>query len=298
MKTSDKIALTYTSIVMGVIIFVAVIFYIVATIYLNNLTENIGDTEKIRQYGNQIRQDVGWMLIGMVIVCSLLVYWVGKRYSARMIERIDQAYQSEKAFVRSASHELNNPLTAIQGECEITLLKERSPVEYQIALGRILNETKRIVQLMKHLLFLSRGDEDILQNTTESIFLAEFLRQFVQGRVEFSPDNFSFVVNANPQLLRIAIENILSNALKYSDDRPVSIRLRTNVLEIEDNGIGIPVEELEHIFQPFFRGSNTRGYAGHGVGLSLSLRVLSAYGATITVSSELNMGTKVSIIFP
>jgi signal transduction histidine kinase len=262
------------------------------------ITGEDNDRDKIIIYGNQIKQGIGWMLCAFVAVSSVLIYWAGKHYSARMIERINTSYQSEKAFVRSASHELNNPLTAIRGECEITLLKERNPVEYQIALSRILDETRRIIQLMKHLLFLSRGDEDILQNATESVFIAEFLRQFEQRRVGFSPDSFSFVVNANLQLLKIAIENILGNALKYSDDKRVYIRLRTNVLEIEDQGIGIPADELEYIFQPFYRGSNTHGYAGHGIGLSLSLRILSTYGAEITVCSELNKGTKVTVTFP
>ena len=70
----------------------------------------------------------------------------------RMVYRIDAAYQSEKAFISNASHELNNPLTAIQGECEISLLKERTPAEYQSALKRIASENKRIIQLMQHLL--------------------------------------------------------------------------------------------------------------------------------------------------
>lgn len=308
MKISDRIALSYTSVIIGIIAVIAIVFYIVATLWLNSLTHSFlpdggiapdgGEENPVVIYGNQIKQAAGWMLCALVVVSSVLVYLVGKHYSARMIERIDTSYQSEKAFVRSASHELNNPLTAIRGECEITLLKERNPLEYRIALNRILDETKRIIQLMKHLLFLSRGDEDILQNTVEPIFIAEFLRKFEQRRIGFSPDCFSFVVNANPQLLKIAIENILGNALKYSDDKQVYIRLRTNVLEIEDRGIGIPADELEYVFQPFFRGSNTRGYSGHGIGLSLSLRILSAYGAEITIYSELDKGTRVTIIFP
>ena len=89
-----------------------------------------------------------------------------------MVDRIDAAYQSEKAFISNASHELNNPLTAIQGECEISLLKERSPEEYQAT------ETSRIIQLIKHLLFLSHGDKEIQKSAMETIFLADFLMQF------------------------------------------------------------------------------------------------------------------------
>ena len=69
------------------------------------------------------------------------------------------------------------------------------------------------------------------------------------------------------------------------------------VLEIEDHGIGIPQEELKHIQQPFFRASNARGYAGHGIGLSLSLKILQAYGAKIVVTSEVGVGTKFQIDF-
>jgi len=87
------------------------------------------------QYGGDIQQRIGWLLLGMLVVSSVLVYFVGRLYATRMVDRIDAAYRSEKSFISNASHELNNPLTAIQGECEISLLKERTPAEYQAALG-------------------------------------------------------------------------------------------------------------------------------------------------------------------
>lgn len=220
-------------------------------------------------YGAAIRQHIGWLLLGLLAVSAVLIYFVGRWYAVRMVDRIDAAYRSEKSFVSNASHELNNPLTAIQGECEISLMKERTPAEYQEALRRIASETKRIIQLMKHLLFLSHGDREILKNAVEPIFLAEFLMQWATGRISFSPDNFAFIVRANPNLLKIAIGNILSNACKYSGEKPVEMRLRSNRLEIIDAGIGIPQEEAERIFQPFYRASNTREYSGHGIGLSL-----------------------------
>lgn len=249
------------------------------------------------QYGQEIQQRIGWLLLGMILVSSVLIYFVGKLYAIRIVDRIDAAYQSEKSFISNASHELNNPLTAIQGECEISLLKVRSPEEYQSALKRIDSETKRVIQLIKHLLFLSHGDKEILKSAVEPIFLADFLMQFALGRVSFSPDNFAFTMNANPHLLKIAIGNIIGNACKYSGDKPVDMRLRAGELTIRDHGIGIPPEELERIYQPFYRGSNTREYAGHGIGLSLSLRILNTYGAKVRVTSELGEGTTVSIDF-
>ena len=197
------------------------------------------------QYGGDIQHRIGWLLLGLILVSSVLIYFVGRLYATRMVDRIDAAYQSEKAFISNASHELNNPLTAIQGECEISLLKERSPEEYQAALRRIATETSRIIQLIKHLLFLSHGDKEIQKSAMETIFLADFLMQFSSARISFSPDNFSYMISANPYLLKIAIKNILSNACKYSDDKPVEMRLRGSVLTISDRGIGIPPEELK-----------------------------------------------------
>lgn len=249
------------------------------------------------QYGMDIQRRIGWLLLAMILVSSLLIYLVGRLYAIRMVDRIDAAYQSEKAFISNASHELNNPLTAIQGECEISLLKERSTEEYQGALRRIATENKRVIQLIKHLLFLSHGDKEILKSALETVFLADFLMQFTSARVSLYPDNFSYMINANPYLLKIAIKNLLSNACKYSGDKPVDMRLRGSVLTIEDRGIGIPPEELKRISQPFYRASNTREYAGHGIGLSLSLRILRTYGAKVEITSELGVGTKVAVDF-
>lgn len=249
------------------------------------------------QYGGDIQQRIGWLLLALIIISAILIYFVGKLYATRMVDRIDAAYQSEKAFISNASHELNNPLTAIQGECEISLLKERTPAEYQAALKRIASETKRIIQLMKHLLFLSHGDKEILKSATETVMLADFLMQFVGNRIKFTTDTFAFCVTANPHLLKIAIGNILNNACKYSGEEPVEMRLKGSVLEIKDTGIGIPPEELQRVYQPFYRASNTREFKGHGIGLSLSLRILTTYGAKVDIQSVIGEGTTVSVDF-
>ena len=75
------------------------------------------------------------------------------------------------------------------------------------------------------------------------------------------------------------------------------MRLKCSVLEIQDFGIGIPAEELKRVYQPFYRATNTREFAGHGIGLSLSLRILNSYGAKVDINSEVNKGTRVIIDF-
>ena len=223
-----------------------------------------------------------------------------------MLDRIDTAFKSEKSFVSNASHEMNNPLTAIQGECEIALLKERSTSEYMDSLERISVESKRISLLIKSLLFLSRQDKDILANTVEDVCLPRMLREQYAGRprIRLSStlrEENDFIVRANPYLLGIALQNVVDNACKYSD-KDVEISLfekeGRKVVEIRDQGIGIPQEEVELIFQSFYRASNTRSYKGQGIGLSLSLKIISTYGGQMGIHSEEGHFTTVSITFP
>lgn len=297
-------------------------------------------------YGTEIQEHLLLLSIFLVLFSSVLIYFIGKIYSGRilvplqhilkelkriranslnrrlkqtgnndeleeiivtlnsMLDRLDSAFKAEKSFVSHASHELNNPITAIQGECEISLLKERSTGEYMEALQRISSESKRISNLIRHLLFLSRQDEELLKNNMEETSLQDMLTDLTTGndriRFHMQEPGTQATVQANPYLLKIALKNIIDNACKYSE-KEVDITLsRTNqqtVVEIEDRGIGIPQEEIEHIFQSFYRGSNTHDYAGQGIGLSLTMKIISAYNGKLKISSEIEKGTKVRVIF-
>lgn len=297
-------------------------------------------------YGTEIQEHLLLLSIFLVLFSSILIYFIGKIYSGRilvplqhilkelkkiranslnrrlkktgnndeleeiivtlnsMLDRLDSAFKAEKSFVSHASHELNNPITAIQGECEISLLKERSTGEYVEALQRISSESKRLSNLIRHLLFLSRQDEELLKNNMEEIPLQDMLTDLTTGnariRLHIQESGTQATVQANPYLLKIALKNIIDNACKYSE-KEVDITLsRINqqvVIEIEDRGIGIPQEEIEHIFQSFYRGSNTHDYAGQGIGLSLTMKIISAYNGKLEISSEIEKGTKVRVIF-
>ncbi|WP_036876459.1 sensor histidine kinase [Xylanibacter oryzae] len=220
-----------------------------------------------------------------------------------MLDRISEAFRSEKSFVSAASHELSNPLTAIQGECEITLMKERNQDEYIESLQRIYSESKRMSLLIKHLLFLSRHDDDLTQQESTTIKLNGFLQGLAQSteRVVFSDESKSDVMlDANPYLLQVAIQNFLNNATKYSK-KQIDLRLKQTVdkiiIEIEDYGIGIPESEVEHIFQSFYRATNTREYAGNGIGLALSAKILRIYNAEINIDTIEKVHTKFTISF-
>lgn len=297
-------------------------------------------------YGTEIQEHLLLLSIFLVLFSSILIYFIGKIYSGRilvplqhilkelkriranslnrrlkqtgnndeleeiivtlnhMLDRLDSAFKAEKSFVSHASHELNNPITAIQGECEISLLKERSTGEYVEALQRISSESKRLSNLIRHLLFLSRQDEELLKTNIEEISLQDMLTDLTADndriRLHTRGSGAPAAVQANSYLLKIALKNIIDNACKYSEKEVDIILSRINqqvVIEIEDRGIGIPQEEIEHIFQSFYRGSNTHDYAGQGIGLSLTMKIISAYHGKLEISSEIEKGTKIRVIF-
>ena len=220
-----------------------------------------------------------------------------------MLDRICEAFRSEKSFVSAASHELSNPLTAIQGECEITLMKERDGKLYVDSLQRIYSESKRMSQLIKHLLFLSRHDEDLSELESSDVDLSAFLSDLAQSteRVVFideAPEHL--FIKANPYLLQVALQNFLNNAVKYSQ-KQIDLRLRlvdgSPTVEIEDYGIGIPQDEITLIFQSFYRASNTRDFPGNGIGMALSAKILNIYHAEVKIESKVNQYTKFIISF-
>ncbi|RYZ97227.1 MAG: ATP-binding protein, partial [Sphingobacteriaceae bacterium] len=106
----------------------------------------------------------------------------------------------------------------------------------------------------------------------------------------------------NMNLLRLAISNIVLNACKYSNNQPVEIKIAAGndriTIAVADRGIGIPVREQQHIFEPFFRASNTNEFEGHGIGLPLTLNIIRLHKGTIGISSEEQKGTEIQVLLP
>lgn len=242
--------------------------------------------------GDFLQDQFAYWLLAAFVLFVIIVLLIGKLYTQRYINRLDEALQREKQFVHHASHELNNPLTAIRGECEIMLLKPRSGNEYVGALGRIGEEAGRMSQIIRQLLYLSTTMETGKGDNVEPISWRKFLQQFTTyERVTLNVETDKTpMIEANPDLLKIATENIVRNALKYSD-KPVVITLSDSQISIADKGIGIPHKELSLILQPFYRASNTRSYQGGGIGMSLSSRIFKLYGIKMEVNSKENEGT-------
>ncbi|HEY0176837.1 MAG TPA: HAMP domain-containing sensor histidine kinase, partial [Pedobacter sp.] len=126
-----------------------------------------------------------------------------------------------------------------------------------------------------------------------------------QIQIDFSnlPDSFESInLHGNLNLLKLAVTNIVNNACKYSDNRVVKLGLSVTavniVISVKDQGIGIPKDELQHVFEPFFRASNTGQYNGYGVGLPLSLTIIRLHKGSITIKTDQESGTEMNILLP
>jgi signal transduction histidine kinase len=232
-----------------------------------------------------------------------------------LLNRIEIAFETNKNFISNASHEFGTPLTAIIGEADVALLKDRTPVEYKETLQKILTQSERLNKISQSLLFLAQigYKENKLNNTilrTDELILQanEIMNQLIPKnniKIDFEllPENpKKLKIFGNKELLILAITNILTNACKYSSNKPVVVSLASTNNEIvmifKDQGIGIPESELPFIFDPFYRASNTAAYDGYGIGLPLTQNIIKIHKGELNISSELHKGVTIQVKLP
>jgi signal transduction histidine kinase len=233
----------------------------------------------------------------------------------QMLSRLDISFEMQRNFIHNASHELKNPITAILGEAEVTLGKKRSIDDYVQCLKIVVTEAERLDQLTRNLMALAQADFDLSSLPMEKIRLDKMLVEIKDSfnktehkdRIKFYyksegglTDNFT--INGIPSLLRSAFENLLENACKFSGNKPITVpfdKIDEYIhIQIADKGIGIPVNEMNHLFQPFYRATNALGYKGSGVGLSLVKKIIDLHGGKINIMSEPEKGTVIEVILP
>ena len=232
-----------------------------------------------------------------------------------LLNRIEIAIETNKNFISNASHEFGTPLTAIMGEADVALLKDRTPIEYQETLQKILKQSERLNKISQSLLFLAQiGYKENKLNftiirTDELIMQAnEIMNQLIPKnniKIDFDllPENpKKLKVLGNKELLMLAMTNILTNACKYSSNKPVIVSLASTNNQIliifKDQGIGIPESELPFIFDPFYRASNTAAYDGYGIGLPLTQNIIKIHKGELIISSVLHIGVTIQVKLP
>jgi len=229
-------------------------------------------------------------------------------YFNQMMERLELSFNSQKSFIANASHELRNPLTAIMGECEVMQLKEFTSDEYKESIKRVEYEIERLNTLVNSLFQLTQADLDISESGAEELNISDELQATInyfenskyKGRISFERNETPYSIKSNKHLLFVALQNIIDNACKYSDNSVEILAHKTISgfqITITDKGIGIPLDEKGKIFDTFYRARNTHNRKGAGIGLSLAHKILKLSGANIQIDSVENKGTTVSILW-
>lgn len=233
----------------------------------------------------------------------------------QMLDRLEMSFDMQRNFISNASHELRNPLTAIGGEIEVALLRKREPEEYILSLERMQRETDRLEKLTSDLLGLAQTGFDQENMQPELLRIDEVLIECLSEMQHAYPEQpvsldlqhmpseaGALEISSNKSLLKIAITNVVENAIKFSNGKSVQVDLEADSkginLMVKDKGIGIPEQELPYIFETFYRASNARGHNGTGIGLQLTEKIMKLHAGSIDVTSVEGRGTEVTLNFP
>lgn len=226
----------------------------------------------------------------------------------KALDIIESSFESQKMFVSNVSHELQTPLAILIGEIDLALLKDRTLEEYKQTLVNSHQDTNKLIKFLNGLLDLAKASYDeriismsiirvdeILLDARELILKAnpQYNIEFLFNQdIEETPD-MTFI--GNEYLLRMAFANLMENNCKYSNNKTSNVKITSQnnkiTLLFSDTGIGIPENEIEHLFTPFYRGSNKSFTQGNGIGLALVKRVITLHKGSITLTSVVGKGT-------
>lgn len=232
----------------------------------------------------------------------------------RMIERLDQAFQHINRFSADASHELRTPLTILQLELESIAESQPLNAVQTDQVGSALEETHRMSHIVESLLAISRLDAGEVKMDKTRLDLgqlaastAEQMRLLAEekGILFRSEVATNVYVEGDRSRLQQVVVNLIANAIKYTPEAgevavSVSREDGTAVLEVSDNGVGIPAYALPHIFERFYRADKARSRQSGGAGLGLAIvkAICTAHGAEIKVSSQEGHGSRFTVELP
>lgn len=229
-----------------------------------------------------------------------------------LLERVQKSFEREKQFIGDVAHELKTPVATMRGGIELALSKDRPSKEYKKALEENLIDVNRLSTLIKNVLdlaWIGAGNSNIDNNhfnlSSALGELKEIATRLASARHITIKGEISGEINVpgSEDKITRAILNVIDNAIKYTPSKGtvfISLHKAKNnaVIEIKDSGVGIPEKELEHIFERFYRGTNTSKTLGSGLGLAIAHGIIKTHNGDIEVKSKVGKGTLVVVKLP
>ncbi|MFT3892801.1 MAG: HAMP domain-containing sensor histidine kinase [Anaerolineales bacterium] len=231
-----------------------------------------------------------------------------------MAEQVEQTVSTLRAFVADAAHELHTPLTALQANLELARDEKNASVRTRY-LVRVQEQAQRLEALVKSLLDLSRIEAAKSKSEFEPLNFIQvvnevgeqFASRAEQTGHEFTVDipvDESVTVNGNETQLKQVLNNLLENAIKFTPEKgSIQLRLEQDehqaIVTVSDTGIGIPPEDLPHLFERFHRGRNSSAFPGNGLGLAIVKAIIEMHDGTVQAQSEgKDAGSSFTITLP
>ncbi len=230
-----------------------------------------------------------------------------------MLDSVEKNFEAEKRFTDDASHELRTPTAVILTQSEYALGNLDNKAEVEQALRIILGQSHKMTDLLDKLLMLARADNGRVKLSRDLVDLGLVLELSAASHErEAQSKNIDISVNvareisliADMALIERAVDNLLSNAIKYGrQDGHVSMILSEDmagnaIIDVSDDGIGIPAEDINHIWDRFYRANGAGDHEGMGLGLALTQWIVQAHGGEISAVSEVGKGSTFRITLP
>lgn len=279
--------------------------------FIHDLTKEKANEEQIKSYTEKLEVKIKERTRDLVKLVSELE--MAKENMRALFQKEKELNQLKTRFVSMASHEFRTPLSSIQLSASLidkyTLKHDVPNVEKHTS--KIKNSINNLTTILNDFLSLEKLEAGKVEAAAQSFNIISFAEEIAEEmqlmtkqnqRIIYEHTGVTAQVYVDPNLLRNCIINLISNAVKYSGEDTL-IQFNTIitdeklVLEVKDNGIGIPDTDQNNLFEPFFRAHNTGDIPGTGLGLNIVKRYVGLMGGTVQCKSELNNGTTFTLSF-
>lgn len=316
LKARIRLTLIYTGTAAFILGVFSYILYgsLVAQLY-DSIQDKIFDP-KLRHLFLDRAQDIiqSRIIFDDIIVLSFVLV-LGFLLTKWTLKPIKESMDRQKRFIADASHELRTPVAILKTQVEVAMRKKQiSNSEAQEILSDVLGEVNVLANLANNLLSLSKQTSDISKKGFTKISINKILNDSIlkmnviaeEKKIALvnKVESMESYVNGDPVMLTQLFFNILNNAINYTPMGGVikisnKVKNNNTVINIEDNGKGIPQDKISHIFEPFYRSlDGDTVQDGAGLGLTIAKSIVEIHNGEISIKSEINRGTSVEITLP
>jgi heavy metal sensor kinase len=229
-----------------------------------------------------------------------------------MLDRIQKLVTETKEMTENIAHDLRSPITRIRGMAEMALTSGNAVEEYEAAAANTVEDCDRLLEMINTMLYISQTEATTGKLATEEVDVTRMVRHACELFQPVAEDKgVTLVVEIRSEVkvqgvlqgLQRMLANLIDNALNYTPPPgtvtvSVNADAKSGIIAVADTGIGIPQEDLPHIFRRFYRCDRSRSRPGTGLGLTLVEAIVHAHRGQIAVTSTPNIGTTFSITLP